>query len=158
MAAVSTLTVPAEWSPHRAIWVGFPSHAELWEDDLDAAQREVAALVRALAGPGGERVRLMSDGEAAAVAARALLAGVPGVEFLPGRFGDVWLRDTGPIFVGPAAAAFQFNGWGGKYVLPGDDSVAEQLAAAAEVPLDRSNATTSCSRAGRSSTTARARC
>ena len=129
--------VPAEWSPHRAIWVGFPSHAELWEDNLAPAQAEVAALVRALAGPGGERVRLMTDGEAAARAARTLLADVLGVEFLPGHFGDVWLRDTGPIFVGPAAAAFRFNGWGGKYVLPGDDSVAEQLAAAAHTPLER---------------------
>jgi agmatine deiminase len=132
-----TPTVPAEWAPHRAIWIGFPSHAELWEDDLEAAQGEAATLVRALAGTGGERVRLMVDGEAAARAAKALLAGVSGVELLPGRFGDIWLRDTGPIFVGPAAAAFRFNGWGGKYVLPGDDSVAEQLAAAAETPLER---------------------
>jgi len=136
-APTSVTSVPAEWSPHRAIWIGFPSHAELWEDDLAPAQSEVAALVRALAGPGEERVRLLTDGEAAAMAARALLDGVPGVEFLPGHFGDIWLRDTGPIFVGPSAAAFRFNGWGGKYVLPGDDSVAEQLAAAAEVPLER---------------------
>jgi agmatine deiminase len=137
-AAPTTVTsVPAEWSPHRAIWVGFPSHAELWEDNLAPAQAEVAALVRALAGPGGERVRLITDGEAAALAVRALLADVPGVDFLPGHFGDIWLRDTGPIFVGPAAAAFRFNGWGGKYILPGDDSVAEQLAAAAETPLER---------------------
>jgi agmatine deiminase len=132
-----TASVPAEWSPHRAIWVGFPSHAELWEDDLEAAQGEAAALARALAGPGGERVRLMVDGEAAAHAARTLVADADGVELLPGHFGDVWLRDTGPIFVGPSAAAFQFNGWGGKYILPGDDSVAEQLAAAAETPLER---------------------
>ena len=130
-------TVPAEWSPHRAIWVGFPSHPELWEDDLEAAQSEAAALARALGGPGGERVRLMIDGEAAATAARALLEGADGVELLPGHFGDIWLRDTGPIFVGPSAAAFQFNGWGGKYILPGDDSVAEQLAAAAGTPLER---------------------
>jgi agmatine deiminase len=47
-----TLAVPAEWSPHKAMWLGFPSHAELWEDDLPAAQAEVAALARALAGPG----------------------------------------------------------------------------------------------------------
>ena len=134
---MTTPTVPAEWAPHRAIWIGFPSHAELWEDDLGAAQAEAAALVRALAESGGERVRVMVCGEAAASAAKARLAGVSGWELLPGEFGDIWLRDTGPIFVGPAAAAFRFNGWGGKYVLPGDDSVAEQLAAAATVPLER---------------------
>jgi len=133
-------TVPPEWAPHRAIWIGFPSHAELWEDDLDAAQGEAAALVRALAEAGGERVRVMVCGDAAAKAAKAAkarLAGVSGWELLPGEFGDIWLRDTGPIFIGPSAAAFRFNGWGGKYVLPGDDSVAEQLAAAAAVPLER---------------------
>ena len=61
--------VPPEWSPHRAMWLGFPSHAELWEADLEAAQDEVAALARALAGPGGEAVRLMVCGEAAMAAA-----------------------------------------------------------------------------------------
>jgi agmatine deiminase len=132
-----TTTVPAEWSPHRAIWVGFPSHAELWEDDLAPAQAEAAALARALAERGGEQVRLMTDGEPAATAARRLLDGADGIELLPGHFGDIWLRDTGPIFTGPEAVAFRFNGWGGKYVLPGDDSVAEQIAGAAGVPLDR---------------------
>ena len=40
--------VPAEWAPHRAMWVGFPSHADLWEDNLVPAQDEVEALARAL--------------------------------------------------------------------------------------------------------------
>ena len=128
------LTVPAEWAPHRAMWLGFPSHAELWEDNLEPAQREVAALARALAGPGRERVRLMVCGDEAMEASRALLGGVPGVELVAGRFGDIWLRDTGPIFLSgggrPTASAFRFNGWGGKYVLEGDDEVAGQIAAA----------------------------
>ena len=133
--------VPAEWAPHRAIWIGFPSHADLWEDDLAPAQAEVTALVRGLAGPGGESVRLLVCGDAAAETARGLLTDVEGVEIALGQFGDVWLRDTGPIFLGPdRAAAFRFNGWGGKYVLEGDETVAEQLAARAGATLARQDA------------------
>jgi agmatine deiminase len=135
-----TPTVPAEWAPHRAMWLGFPSHAELWQEDLDQAQDEVAALARALAGPGGERVRLMVVGDEAEAAARARLSDTA-VEIVRGQFGDIWLRDTGPIFIetagGAVAAGFKFNGWGGKYQLEGDDIVAEQIAAASGAPLAR---------------------
>ena len=134
-----SLTVPGEWAPHSAMWLGFPSHGELWEDNLEPAQREVAALARALAGPGGERVRLMVCGEGAAAAAHSLLQGAAGIEIVRGEFGDIWLRDTGPLFYiegdQAKAAGFGFNGWGGKYVLEGDDTVAEQIAAASGAPL-----------------------
>ncbi|HYG27249.1 MAG TPA: agmatine deiminase family protein [Caulobacteraceae bacterium] len=133
-----SITVPAEWSRHRAMWLGFPSHAELWETDLEAAQDEVAALARALAGPGGEAVRLMVCGDEAMAAARARLEGVANIEFVPGRFGDIWLRDTGPIFTSPdEAAAFRFNGWGGKYELEGDDEVAAQIGEVQPARLSR---------------------
>jgi agmatine deiminase len=140
-----TRVVPAEWAPHAAMWLGFPSHEELWAENLEPAQREVAGLARALAGPGQERVRLLVQGDEAEAMARRLLTGVAGVEFVRGQFGDIWLRDTGPIFVEredgkPFAQAFRFNGWGGKYVLEGDDEVAEQIAAAAGAPLERCEA------------------
>jgi agmatine deiminase len=134
-----TSPVPAEWSPHRAVWLGFPSHEDLWEENLAAAQAEAAALARALAGPGGERVRLLVCGEAAATAARTLIGADSRIELVRGDFGDIWLRDTGPIFTGEGetfrAVGFRFNGWGGKYVLEGDDTVADQIAAAAGAPL-----------------------
>ncbi|WP_374274767.1 agmatine deiminase family protein [Brevundimonas sp.] len=121
--------IPAEWSPHRAMWVGWPSHVELWEDDLAAAQGEVEALVRALAGQGREQVRLLVGHDDALADARVRFAGVEGVEVGAGRFGDIWLRDTGPIFdAGGRAHGFRFNGWGGKYDLPHDDEVAGQIA------------------------------
>jgi agmatine deiminase len=140
-----TRVVPAEWAPHKALWLGFPSHADLWAEDLEPAQAEVAALACALAGPGEERVRLMVHGDAAEAAARAALGEVGGVEIVRGLFGDVWLRDTGPIFVQTGqpgrivdvAVGFAFNGWGGKYELPYDDQVAEQIAAAAGAPLQQ---------------------
>ena len=134
-----TFAVPAEWSPHRAMWVGWPSHAELWEDNLEPAQAEVEALVRALAGLGREQVKLMVGKPEALVDARARFSGVAGVEVIDGRFGDIWLRDTGPIFGAGSkrAAAFRFNGWGGKYELEHDDTVADQIGQASGVPLDR---------------------
>ena len=110
------------------MWVGFPSHAELWEDDLAPAQAEAAAFVRGLAGPGGEKVKLLVRGQAAKAEAESRLEGVAGVDIVEAEFGDIWLRDTGPIFIGPGeAAAFAFNGWGGKYVLPGDEAVADTI-------------------------------
>jgi agmatine deiminase len=118
------------------MWLGFPSHADLWRENLDDAQDEVAALARALAGPGEERVRLMVCGDDAEVAARARLGDVAGVEIVRALFGDIWVRDTGPIFRSDGrAAGFRFNGWGGKYEMEGDDQVAAQIAAASGAPL-----------------------
>ena len=59
-------------------------------------------------------------------------------------FGDIWLRDTGRDRPGhrarPArASASRFNGWGGKYDLPGDDTIGERLAAAAGLPCARAD-------------------
>ncbi|HEY7901435.1 MAG TPA: agmatine deiminase family protein [Caulobacteraceae bacterium] len=126
--------VPAEWSRHKALWVGFPSHPELWEENLAAAQAETAALAKALAGLGAEHVRLLVDGPEATAAAKALLGAFPNIEFVGAKFGDIWLRDTGPIFTAAGeAAAFAFNGWGGKYRLEGDETVADRIAQGASI-------------------------
>ena len=70
------MTVPAEWAPHRAMWLGFPSHAELWQEDLEFARQEVAALARALAGPGAEQVKLLTGTPEGEATAGALLGGI----------------------------------------------------------------------------------
>jgi agmatine deiminase len=123
---------PAEWAPHEWVWIGFPSHEELWQEDLDDAREEVIAFARAIhAGGAGEEVRLVAaHGEAVAAARR--LAGDAAV-VVEEPFGDIWLRDTGPIVLkGPGgrrrAALFHFNGWGYKYTLEGDDRVGRGLA------------------------------
>ncbi|RZF65300.1 agmatine deiminase family protein [Sphingomonas populi] len=134
---MTMIVPPAEWAPHKAVWIGFPSHPELWEDDLEPAREEVAAFGRAVhVGGKGERVILVAADDAAAQAAEQMAGDYAEVVVQP--FGDIWLRDTGPILLGDGSArSFRFNGWGGKYDLPGDDDVGLRLAATIEAPVER---------------------
>jgi len=133
-----TLPPPPEWAHHKAVWIGFPSHAELWQEDLDEARAEVAAFAKAVHADGrGEKVLLVAADAEAGVAATRL---APFAEVVVERFGDIWLRDTAVILTGDGTARdFAFNGWGGKYDLPGDDDIGARLARRAKksiVPCD----------------------
>lgn len=134
------LTQLPEWAPHARVWIGFPSHEVEWPGVLDAARREVAAFANAVHADGaGEAVHLVAADTASADAARELAA--PGVIVEAHRFGDIWLRDTGPIIIGTGAARaardFGFNGWGGKYEMPGDEDIGARLAATIGLPATR---------------------
>ncbi len=130
-----------EWAPHEAVWIGFPSDPELWLGDLKPAEREVAAFAEAVhCGGKGEKVWLVAAHEGAAQAAREL---APFAEVIVEPFGDIWLRDTGPIVVGSGnsrrAQGFGFNGWGGKYELEGDQDVGARLARRATLPYSKAD-------------------
>ncbi len=126
---------PAEWERHSACWLAWPSHGHLWQSNLAPAQAEFAALCQAIAEDGGEPLELLVQDDYAEAEARRVLTPVLGqVRFHRVPVGDIWLRDTAPIFVKDGAGAlqaacFRFNGWGGKYELPGDDQVAGRVAA-----------------------------
>jgi agmatine deiminase len=130
-----------EWAPHEAVWIGFPSHFALWADDLAPAQAEVAAFANAVhAGGAGEEVWLVAANEPAAKTARVL---APFAKVIVEPFGDIWLRDTAAIVLGTGkdrrGVDFAFNGWGGKYDLPGDDTIGARLAAVAGLPCASSD-------------------
>ena len=125
---------PPEWAPHASVWIGFPSDASLWLEDLDGAQSEVAAFARAVhAGGAGEAVRLVCANPQAEAAARALAGDF--AEIVAAPFFDIWLRDTGPIIVSdngtPLALDYPGNGWGEKYPSPLDNDLGRVLCAAA---------------------------
>jgi agmatine deiminase len=124
----SNIVIPAEWAAHKALWTAWPSAADLWGEDLEPARAEVAAMVRALAdGGAGDKVKVLAHGREAEATAKLAL-GKSG-EVIAGAFGDIWFRDTGPIFTADGGAlGFQFNGWGGKYQLPHDDEVSARVA------------------------------
>ena len=132
--------MPAEWTPHAATWVAWPSDAELWQADLTDARAAFARMVAAVAH--GETVEVLVPDAAqeqlatAALDALGALARRAAVRFRRVPFGDIWLRDTAPVFLhGPdvavGTAAFRFNGWGGKFVLDHDAEVGARVAALA---------------------------
>ncbi|MGU3389121.1 agmatine deiminase family protein [Sphingomonas sp. M1A8_2b] len=124
----SAVSTPAEWAHHKAVWIGFPSHADLWLEDLEPARDEIVAFAKAVhAGGKGETVILVAADVGSATTAKKL---APFAQVVVEPFGDIWLRDTAPIIVGDGSARdFRFNGWGGKYDLPGDDTIGQRLAA-----------------------------
>ncbi len=127
---MSAVTVPPEWGPQKAIYTAWPSDASEWNGDLAAPRRDVAALVLALAGT--NRVRLLVNGEEAEATAKQALGDA--AELLRARYGDIWLRDIGPIFAkgqgGTVALRFRTNSWGGKFDLPEDAETGGDVAKA----------------------------
>ena len=132
-----TTIVPAEWAPQVAIWTAWPADASEWNDDLAAPRRDVAALVKALAE--SNKVYVLVNGDEAAETAQVALGA--SAELVSAKYGDIWLRDTGPIFAhrgnDRAALRFKTNSWGGKYDLPDDSTVGDRVADLAGVPIDR---------------------
>jgi agmatine deiminase len=133
--------MPAEWSRHDAVWTAWPYALDQWAEGVEAPQQSLMAMCAAIvdvhAGvPRGERVELLVRHGGDEAAARALLGpAAVGVRFHVMSYGDVWLRDTGPIFLARPgeimATRYRFDGWGGKYLMPGDPEVAAQVTALA---------------------------
>lgn len=130
--------LPPEWHSQNWLWVGFPHDPVEWPGFLAAAQEQIADFASAVA-DSGQEVRLLVRDEANEERARALVSGKVGIERRV--YGDVWLRDTGPLVVTDAAGErrarrFGFNGWGGKYPMAGDQTIGAELARDAGLAVD----------------------
>jgi agmatine deiminase len=134
----AALPIPAEFTEQEWIWIGFPHDAALWEESLVPAQEQMAAYANAVAET-GQQVRLVVHDAANEARARELVSASVLLERHP--YGDIWLRDTGPLVLFDAggrrvARKFRFNGWGGKYDdMEGDREVGASLAEAAALPV-----------------------
>lgn len=118
--------MPAEDSPHARTFLGWPSRRGPWRRSLRGVRDDIAGLVRAIAQ--FEPVVLLARPEEADDAHRSCGGAA---EVLPVPVDDLWLRDTGPIFVrtesGLAGADVRFNGWGDKQRHSDDGDVARRL-------------------------------
>lgn len=133
--------MPPEWAPQDWLWIGFPHLAEEWPGWLEPAQEQMAAFANAVA-DSGQPVRLLVRDAANEARARALVSKHVALE--QRSYGDVWLRDTGPLVVleedgARTARRFGFNGWGGKYLMPGDMEIGAKLACDAGLAITTSS-------------------
>ena len=131
------MRMPPEWHPQQWLWVGFPHDPVEWPGFLPRAQEQIAAFASAVA-DSGQEVRLIVRDPANAERARTLCSAAVKLEVR--RYGDVWLRDTGPLVVQDGARQiarrFGFNGWGGKYLMDGDQEIGAELAQSAGLPVE----------------------
>jgi agmatine deiminase len=128
-----------EWARHERTWIGFPAIRDEWGDAFDAARVQIAGFAQAIAdGGAGEVVHIVCNSARDAAIARDLVS--DHVDVLVEPLGDVWLRDTAPIITSSGAdrraADFRFNGWGHKYLMPGDQDIGQRLAARFGFPRD----------------------
>ena len=127
------MLMPPEWAQQDWLWIGFPHDAEEWPGYLARAQEQIAAFANAVA-ESGQQVRLLVRDTANEARARELCS--PAVTLERRAYGDVWLRDTGPLVRADGSALrCQFNGWGEKYLMDGDQAIGAELARDAGLPV-----------------------
>ena len=114
-------SMPAEWEPHEATWLGWPHHPTDWPRKLDTIRWVYGEIVRKLAP--GEEVRILVDSAVEERLARQRLARAGAVlsrvRFVRHPTNRSWTRDSGPIFVRRRAGRrsetaivhFHFNAW-----------------------------------------------
>ncbi|WP_449282476.1 agmatine deiminase family protein [Leucobacter sp.] len=107
--------MPAEWTPHSATIMQWPSRAELWGDRIERARAEYSDVANAVSA--FEPVLMVCEPDAEEDVRRRCSAAVTS---LPFGTDDSWARDSGPIFVKNgsgdlAVVKFGFNAWGNRY-------------------------------------------
>lgn len=128
-----TWVMPEEGQPHTRTWMAFGASEEIWGAALlPQVRRNLATIAQTIAQY--EPVSMLVREDEFELA-RGLVG--PSVELIVAPLDDLWMRDTGPVFVKgngtKAGVDFNFNGWGEKQDFDQDALVANFVAARAGV-------------------------
>lgn len=126
--------MPDEGDPHLRTWMAFVGAADIWGELLAPVQRDLARVANAIVR--FEPVHMLVNPHDVQ-RARKLLD--PRVVLVECALDDLWVRDTGCVFVKNAAGEragvdFNFNGWGDKQTHRRDAQVAGFMTERAQVP------------------------
>ena len=129
--------MPSEHAPHKRCWMAWPARTEVWGRQLAAVRQDIARLAQAIARFEPVSMLVQPGQEPAA----KKLCGSD-IEIVPLPVDDMWLRDSGPIFLTNlqgkiAGSIFNFNGWGKKQMHSRDGGVASALVAHLNLPTFR---------------------
>jgi agmatine deiminase len=114
--------MPAEWEPHSAIWLAWPYDEITFPDRVEKAEAAFVKIIGAI--HKSEAAELLVLDEKMKERARGMLAAsgidMTRINFHLADYADVWLRDTGPIFVKDGSGRtvitkWVFNSWGNKF-------------------------------------------
>jgi agmatine deiminase len=126
--------MPDEGDPHQRTWMAFGASEKIWGKKLlPEVQRNLATIALTIAKY--EPVSLLVRHADLPLAQRLMGSNV---ELILCPLDDLWIRDTGPVFVvtahgEKAAVDFNFNGWGEKQDCDFDAEVATFIAQRASV-------------------------
>ncbi len=134
--SASAWRMPDETEPHQCTWMAFGASGDIWGHQyLEEIQDNLATIARTIARY--EPVKMLVRPAEYDIAAAKC---GPDVELIVRPIDDLWIRDTGPVFVvnnngQKAGIDFNFNGWGEKQPFDRDAGVARFVAQQANVPL-----------------------
>lgn len=144
-------SMPAEWEPHEATWLGWPHNPTDWPDKLDTIRWVYCEIVRKIAP--GETVRILVNNRSDEKLTRNQLtragAVLKNVQFVVHPTNRGWTRDSGPLFVRrslpvprrrrpqseTAIVHFHFNAWAKYSDWEKDRKVPETAAKVLQKPL-----------------------
>lgn len=124
----TTWRMPDEAEPHIATWMAFVANANVWGPELATPVKNTLAKI-ANAIVQFEPVNMLVNANDYALAKQKL---DPRVTLHIAELDDLWIRDTGPVFVKnsrgeQAGVNFNFNGWGKKQSYQRDAGIAKKV-------------------------------
>ncbi|MCF8070184.1 MAG: agmatine deiminase family protein [Desulfobacterales bacterium] len=132
---ISSTRIPAEWEPHAATWLQWPTQ---WEQSLREDFAKILNIIQKY-----EPVVIIVQSNKMEEETRVFLQdrGVPldNIRWEKAAYDNSWLRDNGPVYVmdknGVWIQGWRFNAWGGhfdygsiKIPYKDDDKIPEEIA------------------------------